>query len=102
VIDWEKVKTDTVPAKLLFVISKATQGTTLVDKKFYVNFKNAKSNGYLAGAYHFYSQKAAPVEQAKHFIQTVKLEKGHIKPIVDVEKNCLTGCDVTPDLLVPK
>ncbi|MCG2612765.1 hypothetical protein LZZ85_00680 [Terrimonas sp. NA20] len=102
VIDWNKVQTDTVPDRIQFVIAKATQGRTLVDARFKENFSAAKAKGFLTGAYHFYDQKAEPAKQAENFINTVKLEKGDLMPILDVERNCFADCDKTPDLLIPK
>jgi lysozyme len=91
-----------MPNKVAFIIVKATQGATRVDKKFSANFDTAKRRGYLVGAYHFYSQAVSPELQADNFIRTVCLSKGDIMPVLDIEKNCYNDCATTPDLLIPK
>jgi lysozyme len=101
-IRWSRFLIDTLPNKVAFIIIKATQGASRVDPKFSKNFNDAKSKGYLVGAYHFYSQKIDPELQANNFIQTVSLEKGDLMPVLDIERNCLNDCATTPDLLIPK
>jgi lysozyme len=85
-IDWGKVK----EAKLRnypvsFVIIKATEGTNFLDHKFTHNWKSIQDINKIKGAYHFFRPKANPELQAKHYINTVKLQKGDLPPIVDVE-----------------
>jgi GH25 family lysozyme M1 (1,4-beta-N-acetylmuramidase) len=101
-IKWPSFIKDSLPNKVFFVFSKATQGVAGVDKMYEKNNATAKSRGFLVGAYHFYSQTADPEAQADNFIQHVKLEKGDLMPVLDIEKNCLKDCAVTPDLLIPK
>jgi lysozyme len=101
-IVWKKLNGDSLPNKVFFIVVKATQGKTLVDNMFDKNFKEAKKNGYITGAYHFYSQAVDPESQAENFIQHVPLEKGDLMPVLDIERNCLGNCATTPDLLKPK
>lgn len=101
-IVWNKLNGDSLPNKVFFIVVKATQGKSLVDNMFAKNFKEAKKNGYVVGAYHFYSQAVDPESQAKNFIDHVPLKKGDIMPVLDIERNCLGNCATTPDFLEPK
>lgn len=101
-IDWSHVKLDSLPDKIHFVIVKATQGSTLVDREFINNVNAVRKNNFILGCYHFYNQKADPVLQANNFIKNVKLQKGDFMPIVDIERNCYLDCGATTDLLISK
>src|SRR6185436_12304579 len=52
-IDWKKVA-ETNHYKFVFI--KATEGHDFIDDNFEYNWKNAKENGFLVGAYHFFSK----------------------------------------------
>lgn len=88
-INWDEVKKSKHPIKYVFI--KATEGKKLVDKRFYYNWKNAKENGYLVGAYHFYRPNVSSEIQFNHFSSTVNLEKGDLLPVLDVEKESGLG-----------
>lgn len=90
-INWGEVKKSKHPIKYVFI--KATEGKKLVDKRFHYNWKNAKENGYLVGAYHFYSPNVSSEIQFNHFSSTVELEKGDLLPVLDVEKESSLGKD---------
>ena len=87
-IDWEVLRNqgtiDDCPVR--FVMIKATEGTTNVDDKFENNFFQAREYGFTRGAYHFYSTHSPAADQARFFIQNVKLEKGDLPPVLDVEQ----------------
>ena len=68
-----------------FVIIKATEGSGHVDSYFYDNWENARTNGVIAGAYHFFSFDSSAVTQAEQYISTVGSLSGRMRPIVDVE-----------------
>ena len=86
-IDWEVLRNqgtiDDCPIR--FVMIKATEGTTNIDDKFETNFFQAREYGFTRGAYHFYSTHSSAADQARFFIQNVKLEKGDLPPVLDVE-----------------
>lgn len=86
-IDWEVLRNkgtiDNCPIR--FVMIKATEGTTNIDDKFEHNFYQAREYGFTRGAYHFYSTHSSAADQAHFFIQNVKLEKGDLPPVLDVE-----------------
>ena len=81
-VDMEKLRDQGVK----FVYIKATEGTTLQDDKFAVNWANADKAGLPSGAYHFFSYDSSGSSQAQNFINTVGDDlKGRLIPTVDVE-----------------
>lgn len=86
-INWDSLETarfDTVP--LTFIFIKATEGNDFVDKQFETNFYQARKHGFTRGAYHFFSPDSDPLEQAKLFIDNVKLTTGDLPPVLDIER----------------
>jgi lysozyme len=79
-INWFKVSQQNYK----FAYIKATEGDDFVDKSFTVNWQQAKDNGLIVGAYHFYSLRFTAISQAKNFIQTVPKELS-LPPVVDLE-----------------
>jgi len=71
--------------KLQFVFIKATEGLSGADKQFKHNWQSAKDVGITRGAYHFFLATKSGRQQAINFINTVKLEKGDLPPVLDVE-----------------
>lgn len=87
-IDWNVLSSATLNGhKLSFIIVKATEGVSISDKYFKNNFKRARKNGYVRGAYHFYIPGRDAKMQADFFISNVKLEKGDLPPVLDIEKH---------------
>lgn len=85
-IDWEKIKNEMhAEAPISFVYIKATEGSDFKDKSFDRNFAEAKKQGFIRGAYHYFGTKSSGQAQAEMFIKTVKLEKGDLPPMVNVE-----------------
>ncbi len=81
-VDMEKLKEQNIR----FVYIKATEGSTLQDDKFAVNWANAEKAGLPSGAYHFFSFDSPGSTQAENFIKTVGDDlKGRLLPTVDVE-----------------
>ena len=87
-IDWELLRDkgtiDDCPIR--FVMIKATEGSTKVDVRFEDNFEMAREYGFTRGAYHYFSTQSTAGAQAEHFIRTVKLERGDLPPVLDVEQ----------------
>jgi lysozyme len=90
-INWDEVKKSKHPINYVFI--KATEGQKLVDKRFHYNWEKAKENGYLIGAYHFYRPNINSTTQFNHFSSTVKLEKGDLLPVLDIERESSLGKD---------
>lgn len=87
-IKWEKVaKFRYAEIPIQFIFMKATEGNDLVDDTFYRNLTQARKYGFIVGAYHFYQPQTDPIQQADFFIHTVKLKKGDLPPVLDVERN---------------
>jgi lysozyme len=85
-IDWDNVEAIEEQFELKFVIVRATAGSRKVDLKFKKNWKNLTESMYIQGAYHYYRPDENSTDQANNFIKNVKLRKGHLPPILDIEK----------------
>ena len=86
-IDWDRLRNaelNGVPIRFIFI--KATEGTNIIDENFNHNFYHARGNGFVRGAYHFFSTSTDPIQQAKHYCKIVQLDPEDIAPILDVEK----------------
>jgi lysozyme len=81
-VDWNVLKQE---AGVQFAFIKATEGSSYQDPYFDYNWATARKAGVLRGAYHFYRAEQSPLWQAKQFIKTVKLRKGDLPPVLDVE-----------------
>ncbi len=86
-IDWQTLKDEGMIDKfpVRFIMIKATEGATKVDENFVDNFYQAREYGFTRGAYHFYSVHSSAQAQAEFFIKNVKLERGDLPPVLDVE-----------------
>ena len=84
-IEWDKVSKlqDSFPVS--FVFSRATAGSIKVDRRFKTNWKKSKEKGFVRGAYHYYRPNENSLLQADNFIRTVKLRKGDLPPVLDIE-----------------
>ncbi len=95
-IAWPEVRAMNINnTKLGFVFIKATEGLNDTDKRFKQNWEKAKKVGMVCGAYHFFLATKSGELQAQNFISQVKLEKGDLPPVLDVEE--LYG--VKPELM---
>lgn len=86
-INWQKVKQmhqDSV--RINFAYIKATEGMLLTDPYFMHNWKACQHVGMITGAYHFFRPRADGKLQAKFFLANVKIQKGNLPPVVDVEQ----------------
>lgn len=84
-IQWDQVKKVEDTFALSFVFIRATAGKDRVDRKFATNWKQAKANGLIRGAYHYYRPNENSLKQAELFIKTVQLQKGDFPPVLDIE-----------------
>ena len=85
-IDWNKLKMAKIgnsPVK--FILIKSTEGSNQLDENFNDNFYQAREHGFIRGAYHFWSNKSTPRQQAYYFLKQVHLEDGDLPPVLDVE-----------------
>ncbi len=85
-ISWSYVDTIEKKYPLHYVFIRATVGKDRPDRQFERNWLGAKENKMIRGAYHYYRPNENSLEQAELFITTVKLEKGDLPPVLDIEK----------------
>jgi|ERR1043165_2743035 lysozyme len=90
-VDWNKLIAidqygDTIPFRFAFI--KATEGLLIEDNMFDEHWEDARNHHVARGAYHYYLADRSPKVQAANFISSVKLKKGDLPPVVDVEQNC--------------
>jgi len=85
-IDWQKVDSmHSGGISFSFVFVKATEGITRQDPDFKRNWKALESTNLIRGAYHFFYPSRDPAEQADNFTRQVRLKKGDLPPVVDIE-----------------
>lgn len=80
-INWDRVVNSKHPVE--FAIVRATMGKDRKDKKYDYNTEGARDRGLVVGAYHYYDPNENSRLQAENFLQTVKLYRGDMRPIVD-------------------
>ena len=86
-IDWDKVCRATIQHRpISFVFAKCSEGRTRTDKCYRRNREEVRRHKLKFGAYHFFVPGCSPQEQARLFIQNAGLEKGDLRPVLDVEK----------------
>lgn len=87
-IHWDRLASSQINSSpISFIFMKATEGTNIFDKTFNHNFHQAKLNGFIRGAYHFYIPGSSSKQQAEYFLQQVHLEPGDLPPVLDIEKS---------------
>ena len=72
--------------RIQFVFMKATQGSYFVDPHFDRNWRQAGRAGVPRGAYHFFDPSQNAIDQVENFRKKVKLNKGDLPPVLDVER----------------
>jgi len=83
VINWQKLKTDKKDFNFIFI--RSTAGKNRRDRYFTYNWKQAKKNNIIRGAYHYYRPNENSKLQAENFIKNVKLSSGDLPPVLDIE-----------------
>lgn len=69
-----------------FVFIKATEGSSMKDRKFKDHWKEAGKRNITKGAYHFFRSSKSGVVQAMHFIKTVgEIYPEDLPPVLDIE-----------------
>jgi lysozyme len=69
-----------------FVVLRASMGDSGADKHFDHFWDQAKKNGLIRGAYHFYRGDEDHISQANNYLTAVQLTSGDFRPILDIEK----------------
>ena len=81
----EKVNWTLVDKKYKFIILKATEGQNFLDTDFLYNWNNARLNGFVVGAYHFFVMTSSGEAQADFYISKVPDSEKTLPPIIYLE-----------------
>jgi len=87
-IDWAKVahqKKTNDPIR--FVIIRSSMGKNGLDTCYARNYTEAKQQGFIVGTYHYYRPNENSNQQFENFKKVLKLERGDLMPVVDIEVN---------------
>lgn len=68
-----------------FIFIKATEGTTVLNKFYADDYKQARKRGMHVGSYHFFSTTSPAGKQAEYFLKNAQFNKGDFPPVLDVE-----------------
>ena len=85
-IKWDSLTIANDGIKLDFVVMRATMGNRKKDKHFDDFWETSKKNELIRGAYHFYRADEDPVMQANNYLESVILESGDLRPVLDIER----------------
>ncbi len=90
-INWNELRNSHHPIEYIFI--RATMGVDGKDKEFKRNWKEAKSKGFLVGAYHYYRPNENSSQQFANFKSTVHFQSGDFFPVLDIEDLGKYGID---------
>jgi lysozyme len=85
-IKWGDVGVLNDSTNLDFVVLRATMGSNSIDNRFVENWNALKDSSISIGAYHYYRPNENSTRQANNYINNVKLTKGNMVPILDIEQ----------------
>ena len=91
-IDWRAAAASGVS----FAWLKATEGGDRIDPGFAPNARAARAAGVPVGGYHFYYFCRPASEQAAWFIRNVRRVPGDLPPVLDMEWNHGSSCNLRP------
>ncbi len=83
-----------------FVYIKATEGESFKDKRFLENYRQAKQNGFVVGAYHFWTFCKSAKEQLENMMSVTPVSKGDLVPAIDMESAYSCGKDKEDDQVI--
>lgn len=84
-INWIRLKQFDNGTGVSFIFIRAAIGEDEEDQEFATNWVSAKNLAIIRGAYHYYRPDENSIKQADNFISIVKLEKGDLPPVLDIE-----------------
>lgn len=85
-INWEKLfKHYHLDTLVNFVYCKATEGKDIIDSEWENNRSELLRLQIPNGAYHFFTFKSSPTEQAKNFLTYYKPLPNDLPPVLDIE-----------------
>ena len=71
--------------KVSFVYIKSTEGTSLLNPFYHLDYVSARAHHIYTGTYHFFSTRTTGKAQAKYFLEHSHYKKGDFPPVLDVE-----------------
>lgn len=92
-IDWNRLRITGLGSdnhgsgtyRISFIYIKSTEGTTVRNKYFTADYRQARARGFKVGAYHFFSARSAAVQQAQYFLKNSRIQHGDMPPVLDLE-----------------
>ena len=100
-INWEKLLThfrlDTV---VNFVYCKVTEGKDIIDSEWENNRSELLRLEIPNGAYHFFTFKSTPIEQAQNFLTNYKPLPNDLPPVLDIELEDTTDQSLTSKIKI--
>ena len=81
----KKKITGKVDYPVSYVYLKCTEGVTVLNPYYKADYQSARAHKIVCGAYHFFSIHSDAREQALHFVKHLKLNKGDLAPVLDLE-----------------
>ncbi len=88
VIHWNQVAAN---KRTKFVYIKATEGKSLVDRRYKKNLRGAKKVGLPVGSYHFLTSRSPIRAQFENFKRHAVKEEQDLIPVLDVEEDGIKG-----------
>lgn len=82
-IDWKRVARE---AKISYAYIKCSEGATIQDEYYTRNIREARQNGLMVGAYHFYRPASSPEDQLANMTAIAKVGEMDLVPIIDIEQ----------------
>jgi len=79
---WEHIGDN---SKMAYVYLKATEGESLIDKRYEQNIELAHRYGLKVGSYHFFRPKADILKQINNFLSQCRPEDQDLIPMIDIE-----------------
>lgn len=70
---------------MAFIILKASEGVTLHDKNFRLNYDKATEAGLLTGAYHYFRFDCGGADQARNFLKAIGSRELPLGLFIDIE-----------------
>jgi lysozyme len=79
-VDWAKAKA----AGIQFAFIKATQGDSIIDPRYRINWQGSLDVELPRGAYHFYDYRVDPIKQAAWLLKQCPMP-GELGYVLDAE-----------------
>ena len=96
-IDWNKMRITylghrshknvrgTADYPVSFIFIKSTESTTVRNRYYAADYRQARQHGIRVGAYHFFRLRTTGAAQAQFFLRHTSFTPGDLPPVLDVE-----------------